>query len=305
MRTTLSLSVLLLCLFTAPAHAGGTLYYLEAPTTFGEGCMNGTCLCPEFWVEGVRGWLSLEPAGRDGAWAVFEVPMLHWWIPVGPQGAAQVVTGSGTYWIDRAEGVQRLAVEVSIDGDPDVLLDSGVVALDPADPVDGVLKERCERAVIFRTGDENTVMGAEQVIQPVRGIGLAVLGLLVRIVDRHRIVRERDLGNLQVRQHEGFLHGGGKRGVVGTAARGAGKAEESGSCHGWGTFLFCKNGAVPRACASGRHPVPADKGRNRSDIKHERPARRPVRANGKKKARNPRGSGTVHALANGLCKAQW
>ena len=67
----------------------------------------------------------------------------------------------------------------------------------PRHPIDGVLEYAGDRAVVFRRGDEQPVMGQEQVFELAAVFRQALAGLEVAVVDRQRVVAqvdERDFG---------------------------------------------------------------------------------------------------------------
>lgn len=123
----LFLAAMLLSSVSAAAQtvSGGRIpFVIEAESVYQEGCMNGRCACPIFFLDGLRGRFLLAPDRRDGSRFHYDVRDLRLVLPEGQLGPA-LVTGHGEYWVDRANGTQRMQLELSLDGEPFRIFDSG------------------------------------------------------------------------------------------------------------------------------------------------------------------------------------
>ena len=71
-----------------------------------------------------------------------------------------------------------------------------VRVLDPADPVDGILDQGRHRGIVLRRHDQHTVMGRHHALQVDRMLRHARLRLQVAVIERQRIIGERDPGDV-------------------------------------------------------------------------------------------------------------
>ena len=70
------------------------------------------------------------------------------------------------------------------------------------DPVDRILQERRDRRRIIRAGDEDAVMRCDHSLQFDRRLGLPVSRVDIGVVDRQRIIGERNAGDIHVEQRQ-------------------------------------------------------------------------------------------------------
>ena len=115
-------------LTAAQATTTPTLYRLDAPASFEEGCLP-PCLCPIWLTDDLLGTFALrydhsDPAGFDH----YVVDNVNWVVGGGGGGTARRVTGSGTYRVGGQFAVQhQLQLDLSTDGDPAIAFDSGLI----------------------------------------------------------------------------------------------------------------------------------------------------------------------------------
>jgi hypothetical protein len=121
-----------------------TIYRLNQHSTYQEGCFP-PCLCAISQPTEVRGTFVLMPQTASGSFATYRVSEVNWMFQFGGQQVQ--VTGSGTYEAGGSPRQQRLQLELSVDGQPAVLFDSGLVPAKAAFPNIGVTisinGERC------------------------------------------------------------------------------------------------------------------------------------------------------------------
>ncbi len=123
--TALAGAALAMLAFPLPAQvAGPTLYRLDAPASYTQGCFP-PCLCPLSFTEELFGTFTLEfdHAGPDW-FDYYRVEDVNWVLRFG--GVDRRVTGAGEF----AHGgqlvlMERLVLDLSIDGGPRIRYDSG------------------------------------------------------------------------------------------------------------------------------------------------------------------------------------
>jgi len=123
--------VLVICvglLAATTAYGGGTtptvLYRLGGESAFLEGCIEGVCLCPvRFASIGGTFKLTRWPDSDTGV-QTFLVADVDW-TTTGRSIVNGAITGSGTYTLGAK--THRLVLDLQIDSDPPVRVDSGEV----------------------------------------------------------------------------------------------------------------------------------------------------------------------------------
>jgi len=103
-----------------------TPYALREPSEQQIGCL-WQCACPVLFRSPLKGTFALTPNGSDGTYDIFAVSGVNW-VVTGDQGT-HTATGSGTYRksIAAASPLQRLELDLSLDGGAPLHFDSGVV----------------------------------------------------------------------------------------------------------------------------------------------------------------------------------
>ena len=110
----------------AQAASGSMLYRLNPESNFERGCFP-PCFCPVMIGEPVKGTFLLTPTGFDGLFNTYVVMDVNWSGPI--NGAATVVTGSGTYKVGGEFALQQqLSLNLQIGGGNVEHFDSGLVA---------------------------------------------------------------------------------------------------------------------------------------------------------------------------------
>lgn len=108
-----------------PASAEAVRYSVGEPSDFQDGCQDG-CACP-ISVFPLQGAFVLTPVGQQDGFDVFDVTDVEWVIVSDPTGE-RLVTGSGQFRISQEpEPLQRLGLDLSIEGRSPVHFDSGFV----------------------------------------------------------------------------------------------------------------------------------------------------------------------------------
>ena len=92
-----------------------------------------------------------------------------------------------------------------------------------------VLEQRRDRGVVFRAGDEDAVMRHDHLLELERVGRRAGLGFEIAVVERQRIVGERNAGDVGVGQRQLLGRQRGKPRVVRAGADRAGEDEDFGS----------------------------------------------------------------------------
>ncbi|HYV20801.1 MAG TPA: hypothetical protein VFC25_17425 [Verrucomicrobiae bacterium] len=132
LRRALSLvSLFVVCLAasatSAPAQtAAGTaasLYLLAPASGYEDGCFD-PCMCPVHITDGLAGTWRMTPAPPEPGFDVYRIDQVDWLVP----GVDLRVTGSGTYRLATdATKLQRLSLDLTIEGRPEQHFDSGLV----------------------------------------------------------------------------------------------------------------------------------------------------------------------------------
>lgn len=107
-----------------------------------------------------------------------------------------------------------------------------VVGFGAGDPVKGVLQGGGEAAVVFRRGDEQSIMLAEELFQGLGRGGHAIHVLQILVEDRQGEIAQGDQGDLRARLPCSCSSDGGEFLVEGIAAEAAAEGEDAGSFHG-------------------------------------------------------------------------
>jgi len=132
-------------------------YELDETSTWLEGCIVGTCLCPIALFEELSGSFRLVelPTLQPGPWRLFELSDVRWQLRRGDELVE--IRGSGLY--RTAAPVldeQRLTLDLSFDGEPIEPLDSGTVGGGLAFPsieIEALTAGRCYQEGIWLSAD--------------------------------------------------------------------------------------------------------------------------------------------------------
>lgn len=111
-----------------PAPDPPVVYELVDEAFFEEGCFS-PCLCPIYSLTDFLGTFGLEPADDEGSWEVYTISDAVWEMS-SDFGIARRATGSGILRIDTDRGLQRLQMDLQLDGEDVRQFDSGVVPLE-------------------------------------------------------------------------------------------------------------------------------------------------------------------------------
>src|SRR5262249_2831359 len=84
----------------------------------------------------------------------------------------------------------------------------------PRYPVDGILEHWRYRCAVFGAGDKDTVMSHDHLFELERVGGLTTARVEIGFIDRQRVVRERDTGDIDVEQRQLFCCQPGKLYIV-------------------------------------------------------------------------------------------
>jgi hypothetical protein len=125
------IALLVLSSITAPiashaqgAHVDFAHYALAEGSTFATGCF-GPCDCPVRETP-ASGEFELEFTGSDPLYQNYDVVNVKWTVP--EDGHTVTITGSGRYRIGGEVAlVQQMTLDLSLDGQPPLRFDSGVV----------------------------------------------------------------------------------------------------------------------------------------------------------------------------------
>jgi len=110
---------------TAPRPPFPIPYVLSPDTRYEEGCF-GACQCIVQFQDGVKGGFTLNFAGFQAPFIVYDVTDVKWVVP----NLNHTFTGSGRYMIGwRGTPQQQLKLSLSEDGGTPVAFDSGLVPL--------------------------------------------------------------------------------------------------------------------------------------------------------------------------------
>jgi hypothetical protein len=105
----------------------GPIYRLTPDSAFEDGCFD-PCLCPVHFYDRLAGTMRLVPAAPEPGFVVHEVRDVNWIVP----GLDWWVTGSGTYRLGGQPLMQRLELDLKVDGRDVQHFDSGLVFTDGA-----------------------------------------------------------------------------------------------------------------------------------------------------------------------------
>jgi len=124
-------ALLLLAATTATAQLAGTatpatIYRLAPESSFEDGCFD-PCLCPVHFLDGLAGTMRLVPAAPEPGFVVQGVRDVNWIVP----GLDWWVTGSGTYRLGGQPLMQRLELDLEVDGRDVQHFDSGLQLVTP------------------------------------------------------------------------------------------------------------------------------------------------------------------------------
>jgi len=112
---------------TSPAPT--PIYRITADSSFEDGCFD-PCLCPVHFNDHLEGTMRFVPAPPEPGFVVQEVREVNWLVP----GLDWWVTGSGTYPLGGQPLMQRLELDLLVDGRDVQHFDSGLVLVDAAQP---------------------------------------------------------------------------------------------------------------------------------------------------------------------------
>jgi len=128
MNRTTALGSFLLLLAPLTAHADMSRHFaLQKTSVFEDGCF-GPCECPVLINEGVRGKMSLIPAGTENGYDVFAVQGVQWLV-TSWDGSTLLIQGSGTYRQSTIYKLQRLEMDLVVGDRTPEHYDSGLVTL--------------------------------------------------------------------------------------------------------------------------------------------------------------------------------
>ena len=111
----------------------GQVYALADDSRYEEGCF-APCMCPVLLQEGLEGGFVLQPRGTEGGFEVFLVRNAKWITPGSFGGGPLRVYGGGVYRIDRAARLQRLELDLMLEGRGQEHFDSGLVPVTASFP---------------------------------------------------------------------------------------------------------------------------------------------------------------------------
>ncbi len=103
------------------------LYELQADAGYQEGCFD-PCECPILAQTGLKGTFILRRSGEDGQFVDYELSRVNWIVRW--QGEVfHRIEGNGLLRLDEGAHQQQLLLDLSIDGEPPLHFDSGLVPL--------------------------------------------------------------------------------------------------------------------------------------------------------------------------------
>lgn len=111
------------------AAASTPIYRLTPESSFEEGCFD-PCMCVVHFYDRLAGTMRLVPAPPEPGFVVQEVRDVNWIVP----GLDWWVTGSGTYRLGGQPLMQRLELDLVVDGRDVQHFDSGLALADPTQP---------------------------------------------------------------------------------------------------------------------------------------------------------------------------
>ena len=101
------------------------LYALQDDATYVEGCFD-PCMCPIMSEARLEGSFILRCTGTDGQFVNYELSQVSWLV-MWQDAVFHRVEGTGLFRLDEEGKQQQLLLQLSIDGNPPISFDGGVV----------------------------------------------------------------------------------------------------------------------------------------------------------------------------------